>query len=291
MTVPAEQVTPSLLREWSLPEPGGSKHSRGHVVVIGGARSTPGAVLLAGIAALRVGAGVLAMAVPDDVAIPLAIAVPESAVSGWPDFTAPELSAQGRRGLTDLLHQASAVLLGPGLDDPELTQLLLSLVAEELPPHVPVVLDAFALGAVPERPEAAAILAGRVVLTPNHKEAARLLETDIDGDSDAVEVAGSVAEKWHAVVSYQGVVAEPDGPVRAVSTGHSGLGTSGSGDVLAGAVAGLLARGADPIRAACWGTYLHAAAGDRLAARVGRLGFLARELLDEVPLVLTELQA
>ncbi|PZS15751.1 MAG: hypothetical protein DLM57_12035 [Pseudonocardiales bacterium] len=60
-----------------------------------------------------------------------------------------------------------------------------------------------------------------------------------------------------------------------VSTGHAGLGTSGSGDVLAGAVAGLLARGTDPVRAACWGTYLDAAAGDRLAARVGRLGFLA----------------
>jgi NAD(P)H-hydrate repair Nnr-like enzyme with NAD(P)H-hydrate dehydratase domain len=76
-----------------------------------------------------------------------------------------------------------------------------------------------------------------------------------------------------------------------VSSGHPGLGTSGSGDVLAGAIGGLLARGTQPMQAAAWGTYLHAAAGDRLAARVGRLGFLARELLDELPLLLTELQA
>ena len=73
--------------------------------------------------------------------------------------------------------------------------------------------------------------------------------------------------------------------------GHAGLGTSGSGDVLAGAIAGLLARGADLAQAACWATFLHAVAGDRLAARVGRLGFLARELVDQLPIVLTETEA
>ena len=74
-----------------------------------------------------------------------------------------------------------------------------------------------------------------------------------------------------------------------MGVGHSGLATSGSGDVLAGAVGGLLARGAEPAQAACWAKYLHAAAGERLAARIGRLGFLAREVLAELPLVLSEL--
>jgi hydroxyethylthiazole kinase-like uncharacterized protein yjeF len=290
MNAPSREVTPSLLRQWPLPEPGGSKHSRGHVLVIGGARSTPGAVLLAGIAALRVGAGVLAMAVPDDVAISLAVAVPEAAVTGWPELTGPALSTADRQGFTELLRQASAVLLGPGLDSPHLAALLLALVAEELPPRVPVVLDAYALGVLPEHAETVSTFGGRVVLTPNQDEAARLLASDID-DYDPTRVATSIADEWQAVVSYQGVVAQPRAPARVIPTGHAGLGTSGSGDVLAGAIAGLLARGADPVRAACWGTYLHAAAGDRLAARVGRLGFLARELLDEVPLVLTELQA
>jgi ADP-dependent NAD(P)H-hydrate dehydratase len=290
VSAPPVQVTPSLLREWPLPEPGGSKHSHGHVLVIGGARSTPGAVLLAGIASLRVGAGVLAMAVPEDVAVTLAVAVPEAAVTGWPEFTGRELSTANRQGFTDLLRQPSAVLLGPGLDSPHRAGLLLEIVAEELEPGVPVVLDAYALGMLPGHAEAASTFAGRVVLTPNQDEAARLLGKGIDHE-DPAHVAESVADKWQAVVSYQGVVAQPRAPVRVVPTGHPGLGTSGSGDVLAGAIAGLLARGADPVRAACWGTYLHAAAGDRLAARVGRLGFLARELLDEVPLALTELQA
>jgi ADP-dependent NAD(P)H-hydrate dehydratase len=291
MNARPEQITPTLLREWPLPEPGASKHSRGHVLVIGGARSTPGAALLAGVAALRVGAGVLALAVPEDVAIPLAIAVPEAAVTGWPEPTGGVLSSADRQRLAQLLRKATGVLLGPGLDNAPLAGWLLALLAEGLPPRVPVVIDAFALGVLPERADAAAAVSGRVVLTPNRDEAALLLGADIDHDADPAEVATSVADKWQAVVSYHAVVAEPGAAARVVPTGHPGLGTSGSGDVLAGAIAGLLARGADPVRAACWGTYLHAAAGDRLAARVGRLGFLARELLDEVPLVLTELRA
>jgi hydroxyethylthiazole kinase-like uncharacterized protein yjeF len=291
MTTRAEPITPALLREWSLPDPGRSKHSRGHVVVIGGARSTPGAVLLAGLAALRVGAGVLAMVVPEPVALPLAIAVPEAAVTSWPDPIDEALGDPDRQRLADQLSRAAAVLAGPGLDSARQAKVLVAALADDLPARVPVVLDAYALGVLPDLARPATKLAGRAVLTPNRTEAGYLLDEDDDDDSDPVEVASRLAARWQSAVSYQGVVAAPDAPARVVSTGHAGLGTSGSGDVLAGAIAGLLARGVDPARAACWGTYLHAAAGDRLAARVGRLGFLARELLDELPLVLTELQA
>ena len=81
-------------------------------------------------------------------------------------------------------------------------------------------------------------------------------------------------------------VATPDGRLFHNLDGNPGLGTSGSGDVLAGAIAGLCARGADPVQAAVWGVVLHARAGDRLAASVGPLGFLAREILDALPRVL-----
>jgi NAD(P)H-hydrate repair Nnr-like enzyme with NAD(P)H-hydrate dehydratase domain len=82
------------------------------------------------------------------------------------------------------------------------------------------------------------------------------------------------------------MVAEAGGRLRGVPAGGPGLGTSGSGDVLAGAIGGLIARGAETAEATCWATYLHARAGDRLAERIGPLGFLARELADELPLVL-----
>jgi ADP-dependent NAD(P)H-hydrate dehydratase len=134
-------------------------------------------------------------------------------------------------------------------------------------------------------------IAGRSVLTPNPAEAARLLErTDVE-ERDGLDVAAEIAARFGAVVSYESWVAAPDGRQWTVPTGHAGLGTSGSGDVLAGAITGLLARGADPAQAACWGTYLHGTAGDRLAARVGRLGFLARELVTELPLVIVETEA
>ena len=92
------------------------------------------------------------------------------------------------------------------------------------------------------------------------------------------------------MVTYQRQVAGPDGGRWFIPAGNAALGTSGSGDVLAGAITGLLARGATTAQAACWATYLHAVAGDRLASRVGRLGFLARELLPELPMILTELE-
>jgi ADP-dependent NAD(P)H-hydrate dehydratase len=291
MSASAEPITPALLREWGLPDPGGSKHSRGHAVVIGGAQATPGAVLLSGLAALRVGAGVLAMLVPEQVAVPLAIAIPEAAVTGWQDPVDESLGEADRRHLTEQLGRAGAVLAGPGLDSAGQAKVLVAALADGLPSHVPVVLDAYALGVLPDLSGPASKLAGRAVLTPNQVEAGYLLEDELDDDHDPVEVARRLADRWRSAVSYQGVVCAPDAPDRIVSTGHAGLGTSGSGDVLAGAITGLLARGVEPERAACWGTYLHAAAGDRLAARVGPLGFLARELLDELPLVLTELQA
>jgi hydroxyethylthiazole kinase-like uncharacterized protein yjeF len=238
--------------------------------------------MLAGLAALRVGAGVLAMAVPDEVAVALAVAVPEASVTGWGGPTGDPAV------LDSLLADADAVAIGPGLDG--------AAVAKALVEHVagsdfsgPVLLDAYALGVLADAQQAARALAGRLTLTPNHDEATRLVDDATDDESDAA-LALRIARRWNAVVSYHDAVATPD-TVHELSTGHPGLGTSGSGDVLAGAIAGLLARGADTDQAACWGTYLHGASGDRLAARVGRLGFLAREVVDELPLVLTELQA
>ncbi len=269
------QITSGLLREWPLPRAEGSKHSRGHVLVVGGAASTPGAAMLAGLAALRVGAGVLALAVDPAVAAPVAVAVPEAKVDGLDR-------------LPDALPGSDFVLLGPGLDDPDTTADLLATTAEYADDDTRFVLDAFALGVLADSP-ARERFAGRLVLTPNASELERLLGTD--DDLDPVDAARRVAADYHAVVAFQGTIATPEGTAWQVAAGHPGLGTSGSGDVLAGAVVGLLARGADPAQAAAWATYLHAVAGERLAARVGRLGFLARELAAQLPIVLTETEA
>ena len=280
-----EPITPALLRRWPLPVDAESKYGRGQVVVVGGARATPGAALLAGVSALRAGAGRLTLAVAGSVAVPLAIAVPEAGVIGLPETSDGCPDGTGTERLADELAGADAVLVGPGLDDADRTVDLLNALAEALPARSPVLLDAYALGVLPRVPEVAEQLHGRLVLTPNATEAAFLLGVEEMDDGSCRRIA----KQYGAVVSCQGRVAAPDGTEWAVTTGMPGLATSGSGDVLAGILVGILARGVAPERAACWATHLHAAAGDRLATRIGRLGYLARELPDEVPALLTEL--
>ncbi len=290
-------LTPALLRDWPLPERSGSKDARGRVLVVGGARATPGAVLLAGLAALRVGAGRLTLAVAGSVAGPLAVAVPEAGVLGLPeragrtgraDQDGGSVSGDVGDRVTDEVRGADVLVVGPGLDEPTGTEELLRRLLPLVGPETAVLLDAFALGVLRDLRDLVEPLAGRLVLTPNLTEAGRLLGRD---EVDPADAADRVAERYPAVVMCAGRVASPDGRAWQASTGTSGLGTSGSGDVLAGTTAGVLASGADPAQAACWGLALHGAAGDRLAARVGPLGYLARELVDELPALLVELTA
>lgn len=290
MSRPPEPVTAELLRRWPLPAPGDSKRGRGEMLVVGGARSTPGAAMLAGVAGLRVGAGVLALGVAQSVAPAVAVAVPESKVLPLAENDEGALTAEAGKSLAPRLDDYSAVLVGPGLDNADLTRDLLEALAAADSYEGAVVLDAYALGVL-SKVEGVEGWGGRLCLTPNQDEAARLLELDQLGEeSKDVDAAAEIATRYGACVSYQGTVHDGSS-AWVVPFGHSGLGTSGSGDVLAGAVAGLLARGADRPQAMCWATYLHAASGDRLAPTVGRIGFLARELVETLPRVLTELTA
>lgn len=255
-------VTEELLREWAppQPDPDGSKHDRGTVLVVGGAASTPGAVLLAGLAALRVGAGRLQVATCERTAVALGVAVPEAMVTGYDD-------AVGRR------DRAAAVVVGPGLVDHDHARDLLGRLLRGL--EAPAVVDAVALTVLEP-----GVATGPLVLTPNDGELAAL--TDREGADGAAEVA----ERFGAVVVHRDVVVSSDGRRFVDAAGGPGLATSGSGDVLAGVIGGLLARGSEPLAAGVVGAHLHATAGDRLTSRYGGPGLLARELLDELPLLL-----
>ena len=294
-------VTPSLLRDWPLPAPGEDKYSRGSVLVIGGARATPGAALLAGAAALRAGAGKLTLAVAESVAVQVGVALPECGAMGLPETSSGSVTGEGLERIGSYLDRADAILVGPGLDDPDLAEdLLRALLEREAAAGEKddgggpaVVLDAFALGALVNVADRFGPWKGRLILTPNPKEAEILLGRDLkDLPADVAEIS----DRYQAVVSCQGLIARPSGldvpeesELWKITTGYGGLGTSGSGDVLAGAIAGLRARGTTGPQAACWGTHLHAAAADRLASRLGPLGFLARELADELPALMLEL--
>ncbi|WP_435233594.1 NAD(P)H-hydrate dehydratase [Micromonospora aurantiaca (nom. illeg.)] len=277
----SDVITPALLRDWALPVPTGGKEARGTVLVVGGSRFTPGAVLLAGVAALRAGAGVLQLAAAESTAASLSIQVPEALVIGLPETGDGAVRGDPGDLLRGLVTEADVVAVGPGLTDIEATGELLRLVLDAAGRETALVLDAYALGALSHAPDLLVGSGRKVVLTPNLTEAQHLLGRDPgdDLDAEAVELAG----RYDAVVSLYGHIATPDGRAWREESGDAGLGTSGSGDVRSGLLAGLLSRGADPAQAACWAAFAHAVSGQRLVPRYGRIGFLARELLDEIP--------
>lgn len=293
MSGPApEIVTPDLLRGWPLPALQGDKESSGRLLVVGGSRPNPGGVILAAESALRVGAGKVRIATVGSTATQIAVRVPEVWVRGLDEGDDGQLTADAAATVVELGAECDAVLIGPGMGSLVPARALASRVLTEL--DTPVVVDALALAAVTDDHELLAHLDGRAVLTPNLTELSRTLgwdESKVEDDprGAAVQLAASTG----CCVSAGGPVtwsAHPDGRSWRGSVGNASLGTSGSGDVLAGIVAGLLARGAEPAQAAVWGAHLHGSSGDRLAAELGPTGFLARELSSRVPRVLAELQ-
>ncbi len=293
---PAVVITPALLRrEWALPQPdeGGDKEERGRVLVVGGERETPGAVVLAAEAALRAGAGKLRVATPRGIALAVAAAVPEARVFGLPETRAGVISESAAEKIVELTSGVQALLVGPGMiDERAAARLMKRVLAGAL--RATVILDAAALASLKDLGSGARPHNSRTILTPNADEMAELLGASVGSiKRDQRERARHAAEHFRAVVALKGretAVASPSDPrVFCNHAGNVGLATSGSGDVLAGIVAGLCARGAAPLQAAVWGVYLHARAGDRLARRVGPLGYLARELSAEVPRLLADL--
>lgn len=279
----AVHINAGLLRRWPLPDPAGgdSKEDRGRVLVVGGSRQLVGGVLLAGTAALRAGAGKLQIATVEPVATALAVAMPEARVMPQEATADGGLARIGRQVL-EFAVRADALLVGPGMEEGGSTRAVVRRLlrrAERI-----VVADAGALHpAVPGLRQGGAGL----VMTPHHGEMASLLGIGIDAvGADPAGMAVRYARENDVVLALKGPttwIAAPDGRLWVNTGGSAGLGTSGSGDVLAGLIAGLAARGAGAAQAAVWGVHLHAAAGALLASRVGEVGFLAREIAGCVP--------
>lgn len=272
MSLPSEPVDAAVLRSWGLPSPGRTKQSRGDAVIVGASRRTPGAVVLGFEAALRVGAGRVAVLVPGSVEQQLGVPLPEAAVYPLPDDPAEPIAGAA----ADALAHADAVLVGPGFDDVPQTRATLRAVADVGPRRL--VLDAYGLAVLPDFERA--LLPAQLVLTPNEDEL-RMLTSPRAHGADLKRMAVDVARRFDAVVASYAVVATPSGALFDIAGGGPGLATAGSGDVLAGAITGFLARGIDIDRAAVWGLWAHARAGDRLTETHG-LGFLARELAAEI---------
>jgi ADP-dependent NAD(P)H-hydrate dehydratase len=284
------EITRARLKRTPLPQldENGDKDTRGAVLVVGGSVKVAGAVLLAGVAALRAGAGKLQLATVATSSTVLGIAVPESLVVALPESRGGEISAlRSAALLVEYAAACDAMLVGPGMGSERSARALVGALAPTMKDDATLVLDAAAVTALRNDINVIAPVAGRVVITPHAGEMATLLDVDVaEVRTDPAAIALRAAGALGVVVALKGAVswiADPAGALFRYSGGSVGLATSGSGDTLAGIVAGLAARGASPLCAAMWGVYLHGAAGALLAKRIGRVGYLARELLDEVP--------
>lgn len=289
----AERIDRELLGAFPLPlvaEDSG-KEDRGRLLVIAGSRELAGAARLAGVAALRAGAGKLQIGTAGSIAAPLAVAVPEARVIGYPETAEGCIDEAGIAPLVGWAKAAQAVAVGCGMQPgPPLERLLAALLGSGA--SVPLILDAAILDCLAPLAEAVRDWPGGIVLLPHPGEMARLLGRDrSEVEAGPAAAAGEAARRFNAATLVKGApshVAAPDGRAFFYPGGGVGLATSGSGDVLAGIVGGLAARGADPLTALLWGVWLHGEAGRRLTERVGRLGFLAREIADEVPALLPD---
>ncbi len=291
-----EHVTPACLATLNLPPPqqGGDKDSRGCALIVAGGGGVPGAPLLTGEAALRVGAGKLQLVATPGVAIALGMAMPEAMVVVGSGATDHEFRAGATDAVVAAAEGADAACIGPGMLDIDVARDLALAVLSRCV-DLPCVIDAGALPAPTGREAFAVAASGRVVLTPHAGEMASILGCS-KGDVlvRPLEAARSAAEGFRSVVVLKGAttfVVTPEGQSWRHDEGVVGLGTSGSGDVLAGVITGLLARGARPAVAAVWGVYLHAAAGRRVSGTIGSLGFLASDLLPVLPRLLEELSS
>ncbi len=258
---------------WAARPASVDKRSYGHLFVVGGSRSYPGAVLMSVLAALRSGVGLVTAFVPEALAAAFAARAPEAMWVGWPETPDGGLAMEGTHLLNARRSRATAWLIGPGLGRESETlavvQDAVSRVAE------PIVLDADAL-----QPEIVRAAKGRMILTPHAGEFAR-----IAGDTGLKDFAA----KLPATVVLKG-------PVTRVSDGqkvfHSFFGgpvlaRGGSGDLLAGLIGGLLAQSADdPLRAACRGTVWHGRAADELARAQGPVAVQTTHVLDHLSAVL-----
>lgn len=266
---------------------GGDKNARGAIMAVGGGAFVPGALRLTGEAALRAGAGKLRLATVEAAAMPLGVLVPEASMVALPVDRKGEIAVAAVEVLAEELDHLDALVLGPGMAGGEETEALVAGLLRAAPAELAIVLDAGALSAAANLHNAIAAREGRVVLTPHHGEMSKLAGVPAEAvKSDPRGIAAEVARACNAVVALKGeqtVVISPGGASARFEGGNNGLATSGSGDVLAGLIGGFLARGADPFTAACWGVFVHGTAGERAADAVAPLGYLARELLPQIP--------
>jgi NAD(P)H-hydrate epimerase len=283
-------MTPAFVRT-SLParRPSSHKGTFGHAGIIAGSVGKTGAAAMAAKAALRIGAGLVTVAVPSSVNDVLEAKLLEAMTAPMPDTKARTFARTAFERLAAFIAARTAVAIGPGLSTHPETVELVQALTEQL--DRPAVLDADALNALAGQASVLTACKTPPILTPHPGEMARL-EIDATSQSvnaDRIGTAVRFARERGVFVVLKGartVVARPDGSAAICPTGNPGMSTAGTGDVLTGMIVGLLAQGLAPWEAACAATYLHGHAGDLAASGKGQAGVIAGDVIEQIPYAL-----
>ncbi len=251
------------------------KGNCGKVLILAGSKGMAGAAVLCARAALRAGAGLVRVSVPEELFPILQIGVPEA-------------TCITRERLFEDLMQYSAIAIGPGLGDDLQNGNLIKKILYTT--DKPVVIDADGLNLLRDDLSAMKNARAKLIITPHPGEAARLLDRKTaEINQDRLGSAKGLAAITGAVTVLKGagsVVATPEGKTYINTTGNPGMATGGSGDVLTGVIAALAGQGLDPEAATVAGVFLHGRAGDLASDRMGEYGLIARDIADMVALAI-----
>lgn len=274
-----------------------NKGTFGKVLVVAGSINYIGAAYLACMGAARVGAGLVTLATARSLQPVLATKLTEVTYLPLPEKEAGVIGEEAVTVITEHLKDYDILLIGCGLGQrPSVVKFVQELLLEAAADRLPAtVIDADGLNVISRVPEWWQKLASGAILTPHPGEMSRLSGVTVaDVQRQRVELARRKAIEWQKVVVLKGaytVVAAPDGRVKISQVANPGLASAGTGDVLSGVIAGLLAQRLSPFEAAACGVYLHGEAGEEVKQELGDAGMLASDLLSVLPKVIKRLKA
>ncbi len=270
--------------------PNTHKDTYGHVLAIAGSPGTSGSAYLAGRSALRTGAGQVTLAFPESLYSHLEMSTIEVRTAPLPETSQCTLSVKAYDQIMGLAVDKRVVVIGPGLTtNPSTVELVHRLIAS-LP--IPMVIDADALEAVAQNPKILLNAQAPIILTPHPGEMARLVPNMLI-QHNRIAVTQETAKNYQCIIALKGartIIAAPDGCVFINATGNPGMATAGTGYVLAGIIAGLVAQSVIPIEAAKAGVFLNGLAGDLVAEEKGGYGLIASDIIEMIPQAMKRIQ-
>lgn len=263
----------------------GHKGTFGSVLVIGGSRGYSGAAALTATSALRAGAGLVRLAAPRSVIRALEGVLTEVVKLPLAETEDETISSASLPRLAQALTQSRAIAMGPGVSThPDTARLVMDIVRLA---RMPLVIDADAITILARKPSLLRGHARRIILTPHPGEMSRLIGLSPAAINDRrIEVARETARQFDCVIVLKGVptvIAAPGGECYINTSGDSGMGTAGSGDVLTGLISGFLAQGAPPLNAAVLGVHVHGLSGEIVAREKTSYAMIARDLGTGIP--------